>query len=146
MDLTQLLRGVELFHGLRDTDLEEVAAIFEETSYPAGELIAKQGDPGDALYLVTDGFVEVTIEEGSRQTPQVLVNLGQGQIFGEMALVDQGPRSANVKAINNPTIVQTVRREAFEALCQHNTRVGYIVMRNIAADLSFKLRQRHIAG
>ncbi len=44
MDLTQLLRGVELFHGLRDNDLEEVAAIFEENQYPAGELIAKQGE------------------------------------------------------------------------------------------------------
>ena len=146
MDLTHLLRGVELFHGLIDEDLNQIADVFQEHYFHPGDLIARQGAPGDALFLVTEGFVEVTIEEGDLQSPQVLVNLGQGQIFGEMALVDQGPRSANVRAINEPTIVQSVSREAFETLCQQNTRIGYMVMRNIAADLSFKLRQRHLAG
>ena len=146
MELTQLLRGVELFHGLADEDLDQIAAIFEEVRYHSGELIAKQSSPGDTLFLVAEGFVEVTIEEGDSQTPQVLVNLGQGQIFGEMALVDQGPRSANVRAISEPTVVQAVHREAFESLCREYTHIGYTVMRNIAADLSFKLRQRHLAG
>lgn len=146
MELTKLLKDVELFSGLDDQDLSEVASIFKELRLQRGEVIAEQGTPGDALYLVTRGFVEVARESGPSSAPQVLVNLGKGQIFGEMSLVDQGPRSATVRAISDPTIVQTATREDFEALCSKNTRIGYIVMRNIAADLSFKLRQRHLAS
>ena len=73
-----------------------------------------------------------------------MVNLGKGQIIGEMALIDQGPRSATVRAIS-VAVVQVIRRVDFEAVCEKNTRIGYIVMKDIAADLSFKLRHRNMA-
>jgi CRP-like cAMP-binding protein len=146
MELLDLLKGVELFHGLNDQELAEVVEIFEPVAYDRGDLIAEQGKPGDSLYLVASGFVEVAIEESAGRSPKILVNLGEGQIFGEMALVDQGTRSATVRAISDMTSLHTVKRGDFEALCQRNTRIGYIVMRNIAADLSFKLRQRHLVS
>ena len=62
-----------------------------------------------------------------------------------MALIDQGPRSATVRAIVEPTKVQVIKREAFEKLCMENNRIGYIVMRNLAADLSFKLRHHNLS-
>jgi CRP-like cAMP-binding protein len=71
--------------------------------------------------------------------------LGTGQIIGEMALVDRGPRSATVRAIHTPTIVQVIRHADFHQLCQENTQIGYTVMYNIAADLSFKLRHRNLS-
>ena len=64
----------------------------------------------------------------------------------EMALVDQGPRSATVRAISDSTIVLTIDRQAFMDLCEANHHLGYIVMRNMAADLSFKLRHRNLTG
>jgi CRP-like cAMP-binding protein len=63
-----------------------------------------------------------------------------------MALVDRGPRSATVRAISEKTVVQVIHREAFEKLCDENYHLGYIVMRNIAADLSFKLRHQHLTN
>ncbi len=146
MDLLKLLKGVELFHGLDDQELAEVVSIFQPLAFERGDLIAEQGKPGDSLFLVADGFVEVAVGDSTQRAEKILVNLGKGQIFGEMALVDQGLRSATVRAISETTSLHTVKREDFEALCNRNTRIGYIVMRNIAADLSFKLRQRHLVG
>ncbi len=144
MDLMKMLGGVELFNQLTDQELEQVAQIFMEKRLKIGDVLTKQGSRGDELFLVTEGFVEVMIEEGVDRDARKVVNLGRGQIIGEMSLVDEGPRSATVRAISDPTVVQVARRQAFESLCETNTRIGYRVMRNIAADLSFKLRHQHL--
>lgn len=144
MELKKILSGVELFDGLNERELNQIAALFEKQTLQRGELLAEQGTPGEALYLVSQGFVEVIVENEDRPD-QVVINLGTGQIIGEMSLVDQGPRSATVRAISNPTVVHCIHRSDFEELCEENNHIGYIVMRNIAADLSFKLRHRHLA-
>lgn len=142
-NLKGILRNVMLFAGLSEDELEQVARICAKRILHRGEVIARQGEPGDELFIVTDGFAEVAVQT-SDGTANVLVNLGSGQIIGEMALIDQGPRSATVRAISEPTTVQVVRRADFENLCEKNTHIGYVVMKDIAADLSFKLRQRNL--
>lgn len=144
MELVSLLKGVELFDGLDDDDLAEIAGLCHEVHYRKGEVITAQGEAGNELYIVRDGFVEVLLNAEGGQSPRAVVNLGTGQIFGEMALVDQGPRSASVRAVGDDTSVNVIDREAFTTLCERNTRVGYVVMRNMAADLSFKLRHHHL--
>jgi CRP/FNR family cyclic AMP-dependent transcriptional regulator len=139
--IIDILRGVELFEGLSDTDLEQVAALCQERQLSRGELLVKEGDLGEELFIITNGFVEVLLETPRR----VVVNLGTGQLTGEMALVDGGPRSASLRAISDPTIVQVINKSDFETLCDNNTRLGYVVYRNIAADLSFKLRHRNLS-
>ena len=57
--LKEILRGVELFDGLSDDDLDQVAALCKERKIPRGELLVKEGDSGDELFIITDGFVEV---------------------------------------------------------------------------------------
>jgi CRP-like cAMP-binding protein len=73
-----------------------------------------------------------------------LVTLGEGQITGEISLVDQGPRSATVAAGTEPTTVQIIDRKDLETICLETPSIGYIIMRNIAIDLAFKLRHRNI--
>lgn len=143
MEIKKLLRSVELFEGLTDDDLNEVGAICTQRKFSIGDLLAKEGDVGRELFIVSDGLVEVTVRE--QTIPRVVVNLGAGQLIGEMSLVDRGTRSATVKAIHNPTIVQVIQHDEFQRLCQQNTRIGYLVMQNIAADLSFKLRHRNLS-
>jgi CRP-like cAMP-binding protein len=144
MELRQVLQGVDLFEGLKEDELDEVAKICSEKHYAAGETIAREGDNSDELFIITDGFVEVVLGERRKSSARVVVSLGSGQIIGEMALLDQGPRSASVLATSDPTIVQMIRRQDFETLCQQNTNIGYKVMHNLAADLSFKLRHRNL--
>jgi len=147
MDLLTVLSNVELFDGITPYELEAVSKICHERSYQAGDAIIVQGDPGDELYVICDGFVEVLRSETpSDPSPRTIVNLGEGQIVGEMALVDRGPRSATVRSISEKTVVQVIQREDFERICDENYHLGYIVMRNIAADLSFKLRHQHLAN
>jgi CRP-like cAMP-binding protein len=144
-DLVPILRGVEIFDGLEQIDLEQIALLCKERSLHRGDYLVMEGQPGDELYIVTQGFVEVLLGE-SKSPGRVVVNLGVGQIIGEMSLLDQGPRSASVRAVEEPTIVQVIHREDFDTIFQNNFRLGYIVMRNIAADLSFKLRHRNLSG
>jgi CRP-like cAMP-binding protein len=108
-ELKQVLRGVMLFASLSEQELEAVAEICNERRLHRGEVLAKQGAPGDEFYVVTDGFLEISIA-GEEASSQVLVNLGKGQIIGEMALIDQGPRSATVRAISD-AVVQVIRRD-----------------------------------
>ena len=147
MDLIDVLANVELFDGLTVEELQAVAGICHERRHKAGDVITAQGAVGSELYVICDGFVEVILS-GSAQgpTPRTVVNLGRGQLFGEMALVDYGPRSATVKVVADNTVVQAIDREDFTRLCESDFHLGYTVMRNMAADLSFKLRHRDLAG
>lgn len=144
MDFKQVLQGVDLFEGLKADDLDKVAKICSEKRFRSGEIIAQEGDMGDELFIITEGFVEILLGEKLVKPPRVVVSLGSGQIIGEMSLLDQGPRSASMRATSDPTVVQVIQREDFEELCQQNANIGYTVMRNLAADLSFKLRHRNL--
>ncbi len=145
MEIKQIMKGVELFDGLTDEELDKVISLCQERRYKDNDVIAKQNSPGKDLFIIQEGFVEVAVAGRAGGTSKVIVNLGVGQTVGEMSLVDQGPRSATVRAINTPTVVQVITHEAFEKLCETNTQIGYVVMRNMAADLSFRLRQRHLS-
>lgn len=147
MDYSTILAAVELFEGATPQELESVAALSQERMYSKGDIVTAQGEPGSELFVVFDGFVEV-LRAGvtPEQAPRTVVHLGAGQIFGEMALVDRGPRSATVKAASDTTSVLVIHQDDFERLCEENHHLGFIVMRNIAADLSFKLRHRHLTG
>jgi CRP/FNR family cyclic AMP-dependent transcriptional regulator len=144
MELKQILQGVDLFEGLTYEELEQVATICIERRFNPGELITKEGAQGNELFIITEGFVEILLGGRPATSARVVVSLGPGQIIGEMALVDQGPRSASVRATSKPTVVQAIQRADLEALCQDETRIGYIIMRNLAADLSFKMRHRNL--
>ena len=144
MELNNIIRGIDLFEGLTSTELDEIAAICQPRRFKKDDLLAVQGEIGEEIFFIMEGVVEVLINT-EQETPKVVVNLGTGQIIGEMSLVDRGPRSATVRAIHDPTIVQSILHQDFHDLCKRKTRIGYVVMHNIAADLSFKLRHQHLS-
>jgi CRP/FNR family cyclic AMP-dependent transcriptional regulator len=147
MDLLSVLSKVELFDGLTPQELADVARICTQHEYRAGQVITSQGETGGELYVIADGFVEVVVSpSGQNPAPRTVVHLGRGQLFGEMALVDYGPRSATVKSIADHTLIQVIDRDDFNRLCEADNHLGFVVMRNMAADLSFKLRHYHLTG
>jgi CRP/FNR family cyclic AMP-dependent transcriptional regulator len=147
MEHITILEAVELFEGATAEELKSVAMLCKEQNFTKGDIVTAQGESGDELFIVCEGFVEV-LRSGTTPglEPRSVVHLGAGQIFGEMALVDRGPRSATVKAASDTTRVLVLRQDEFERLCEQNHHLGFVVMRNIAADLSFKLRHRHLTG
>jgi len=100
----------------------------ETKTYAAGETIFAQGDPGDLMYVVKQGEVEVLL--GTR----VIENIGPGGIVGEMALVDSGPRSATAVAKSDCELVP-VDQKKFEYLVQQAPYFATTVMRVIVERL-----------
>ena len=143
MELTDVIRGVDLFEGLTNTEYDTIVSICKQREYCKGEVIAVEGEIGEELYIVMDVTIEILVNRDNK-SPKIVVHLGVGQIIGEMSLVDRGLRSASVRAIQDPTIVQIIRSSDFRKLCEQNNHIGYLVMLNLAADLSFKLRHRHL--
>lgn len=144
MELINLLRSVEMFAGLDEAQLKELAGIFESHELKEGDVLFSQGDIAGDLFVVSRGFVEVVREQPGEANEKVIVNLGPGQSIGEMSLVDRGTRSATIRSVVDDTVVVSVSKENFEAFCKGRPEIGYLIMRNIAADLSFRLRRRNV--
>ena len=150
MSVTEYLQHSELFSGLTPEQIENIVALGHEILCNAGDVVIREGDPSDEMYIVCDGMVEVEVSRGVIPdvpgVPQTtsIARLGQGQMFGEMALVDRGARSATVSCVQDDTVLYVIPRQAFWDLCDGDHHAGYVVMRNIAADLSFKLRHRNL--
>ncbi|HWQ84494.1 MAG TPA: cyclic nucleotide-binding domain-containing protein [Anaerolineales bacterium] len=144
MGLERMIRDIDLFHDLSQVEVREISALCRERVLQSGDYLVRQGEYGDEMFILTEGFVEVLLERRGDTPPRVLITLGPGQTTGEMALLDLGPRSASVRAVSTPTVVQAIQRAEFKALCEKNTQIGYKVMRNLALDLVFKLRHRNL--
>ena len=144
MDLLDLLREVELFDGLTDEDLREIARLCRSETHARGDLLSAPDRAASELFVVAEGFVEVLPgeEEGG---PKTVVDLGPGQTFGEIALVNPAARPRAVRAVQDGTVLQRIDPEAFLRLCEENTHLGFVVMRNLAADLAFRLEHRAAA-
>lgn len=136
-----MMKYIELFRGLSDSQLKRLAEISQKETYSEEQEIVRQGSPGDKMYLVGQGQVEVQFRDGTGASHPA-VYLGEGQVFGEMALLDQGPRSATVVAVEDGTVLYSIPGDKFTKLCSTDTNIGYLMMRNVALDLSFKLRHR----
>ncbi len=96
------LAELPLFRGTGPAELDRLAARFLITRYSAGDVIVRQGEPGDRFFLIVDGRVEVIREEPDG--PRRLAELSVGEYFGEMALLHDAPRSATIRAL---TAVET---------------------------------------
>lgn len=144
MSLVDLLKAVALFNGLSDQQLQRLIDSSVEEIYDDEEIIFEQNAEGDKLYFISEGQVEIRIRRRPGEPERSQVFLGRGQIFGEMALLDMGKRSATVKCSQNHTVLHVIDSVAFTTLCSSDTAIGYIIMRNMAMDLSFKLRHRNL--
>lgn len=149
-ELVHLLKRSDLFCDLTDEEIGRLISIGHWEVYNAHQTIIHEGAPPDSLYIIQKGMVEVVVPHGVvpdvagplKATP--VVRLGEGQIFGEMGLVDRGARSATVRALVDGTTVFVLPQDAFYDLCEKSHSIGYAVMRNIARDLSIKLRHRNL--
>ena len=126
------LDGVALFKELPEPGLQMLAERGRPKHFAAGEVIMRQGDPSDALHVITRGRVRVERDQPG-ETPLVLAELGPGDVIGEMGLLDGGPRSATVTAT-----------EETETLEIHATVMAVVVMQypQISAALLRTLSRR----
>jgi len=98
-----ILKHIDLFSGLEKKDLQALAASCQERKYSAGTTLLKQGDTGVGLYIITSGKVRITQAVHPDKAEEELRIEGPGGVLGEMALLDDLPRSATVTAIEDVT-------------------------------------------
>ena len=136
MNLMEVLRGSPLFESFGESELEVLERAMSVEEYPDGHIFMKEGDPGDTLMLVVDGTIRITrqLKEGRGIT---LGTMKRGEIFGLLALLDYGTRSATCTGVG-PTTVASLPRSAFTLLYKGDAnfmyRFQYIVARQLVKD------------
>ncbi|MFQ5578088.1 MAG: cyclic nucleotide-binding domain-containing protein [Anaerolineae bacterium] len=151
MAIVGVLRDVDILMDLSVDRLQKIAAIGQVKTFQGAEIIFKENTTSNELYIILNGMVEIlvdpatlgTVDEGETGL-KTIATLRRGESFGEVALVDQGLRSASAMAATDRTELLVLPAAEFNNLCRQDFELGYTVMRNIAADLSFKLRQTDI--
>lgn len=131
----ELLQRVELFSGLNRMVLAQVAAHVDTLRLNDGDTVFTQGDPPGALYIVGDGHLGVFARSGEGQNEVRLSTLRPGEVFGEMALLTDEPRSATVRADGGAQVLR-LERDRFLELVRREPTVAQV----IAATLTRRLR------
>lgn len=144
--ITAILSITEIFDNLSTTQLELVASICETATFNQGDILLKENESTTELYAIARGGVEIMMNPSlvgggdEEYEPVVITELRQGQVFGEVALVDQGIRSATARVSQDNTMLLAIPRDRLMLLCDTYTDLGYKIMKNVAADLAFKIR------
>ena len=134
MDNVQLLRQVTIFAGLGEETLADLAKRVWQRTAEAGSVIVSQEDAGDALFVIASGKVKVVLY-GVTGREIILSMLHAGDFFGEMALLDRQPRSANVVAVENAQLLG-LDREAFQTHLTAHPATALLIL----AEMSRRLR------
>jgi CRP/FNR family transcriptional regulator, cyclic AMP receptor protein len=133
------LAKVPLFAGLTPVALELISLVANEESHALGTKIFQHGDIGDKLYIILEGKVRI-----SRDVPgmgeEALAVLGPGAVFGEMALLDEAPRSADAR-VHERCRLMALPKDAFEDLLFMHKDLAYEVLWSVIRMLTGRLRE-----
>ena len=122
------LRSLTIFEDLSDSQIEELSAKVELASYEPGQVIVKQGDPADAVYLVRLGFVKVS--QGYPGGELVVRYLHRGDYFGAAGILGSGVRSATCSAVDHAEMVR-IKKEDISALMGTSVRVRQAMQKDL---------------
>ena len=129
------LKSVDFFDRTSDQVLAELATILIEVNVPAGSAVFARDDMGDSMYIIVDGRVRV--HDGDQE----IATLGEGNFFGEMALLDTVARSASVTAIEETRLLQ-IDQEPFYVLLEDHSEVGRRIMQLLTGRLRGLMEDR----
>jgi CRP-like cAMP-binding protein len=132
-----MLRRVKALADLSDEQLERFVQFMEPQNVRQWSQILKQGEMDDGMYLVLEGELRVRLMIGGKET--ILATLAAGDCFGEIALFDQGPRSADVVA-NKDSVLLKISSEAFEKLRREAPELSAPILFSISKTLAARIR------
>lgn len=133
------LSNVLVFNGLSRKELREVENIIHRREYQAGEAIFHQGDPGLGMYIIIQGRVQI-VNNQDPDNPILYSELGDGDFFGDLALVDEANRSATARARADTRIVAFFRPELKDILTRF-PNLGNKILMNLAKVTAQRLRK-----
>lgn len=133
----QRLKTLPLFSNLTPRELKIVDSLLHQRQFLAGEIVFDEGEEGQALYILLSGTVTVSrLMEGTRE---VVAELSSGSFFGDLALLDNTPRSGQIRAKEACEMAVFFRAD-FLALMEIDARIGYKISLQLARNLAQRLR------
>jgi len=144
--IVNFLKQCDIFYQFTPTQLELVANICQEAVYQKDDLIFRENSDSKELYVIVQGEVDIIVDPSLVGTQEngvenrVIATMRRGQSFGEVALVDEGLRSASACASQKDTHLLIIPRDKLIMLCDTYPQLGYRLMYNLAADLAMKIR------
>jgi CRP-like cAMP-binding protein len=142
-------KKIEMLADFSDSELSALRRVAREVTIPSGEVIMREGEVGDSMYLFAEGQVMVTknltLKTGKRgfsQAEKSMVRLDARYVsfFGDMAMFENDVRSATLTASTDCLLFE-IRRDDFEQLTRNNCALGYKLVRKIAEVLCHRVRQ-----
>lgn len=148
------LHALSLFVNLTPAELSIVDGLLHERSYLAGEVIFDEGEEGQAIYIIASGEVLISRQERAEELPKVgagetprrrqgdsgrVAQLGPGTFFGELALLDNSPRSAQARAATACQLI-IFFRDDFVGLLDTHARIASKISRQLARHLGARMR------
>jgi len=137
LDRIQFLKTIPFFNELAHRQLKTVSSIMFERNFEADEIIFTEGQPGAALFLILDG--KVAVEMWRQRNTTILAILEKGAFFGEMALLNDAPRSANARSLER-TYTLALYRNDLSRLIQRDPQTACQIYRAIASIVGDRLR------
>lgn len=143
------LKSIRLFTDLSEDELAKFITICFKLSKKQGDIIMKEGEIGDSMYLFQEGTVEVSHaltmkigKKGFEKTKKSMARLSAGvfSFFGDMSILSDAPRSATIKALTDCTLY-SINKEDFDQFCQKNPVIGYKILRKISEVLCDRVRK-----
>lgn len=137
-EIVNMLMNIPLFEGIDRSKLKLLAFTSERVHFEQNQVVFKQGDPGDHAYVVIDGEADVVLESaGGNRT---VATLGRNEIFGEMALLSNMPRTTTIRA-KTPLVMLNLSQDVFLRMLEENSEIAIAIMRVLAERLASTLRE-----
>ena len=130
---SDILRNVWLFAALSDDQLDVISTFTFQTKFAAGDLIVEEGQTGNGLYVIVSGNVEAVKGYGT-ENARVVNKLADGEVFGEMALLGEWPRTATVRAVTDVECLG-IDRWVFLSQLERDPQVGIKMLQILAQRL-----------
>ena len=134
----QFLQAIPIFAGLTTTALTEIAGAVEETVFHKDDIIVREGEPGNRMFIISSGSVEI-VKYLDQPRETVLAHLWPRDFLGEMSIIDCVARSASVRAVEETSLFALKGIDLYH-LFQHRPDQYAIIILNIARDISRRLR------
>jgi len=139
MDRREQLKSVSIFKDLTDGELQRIADLCSEKSFEADEIIFVEHTEGDEMYLILEGDVSIQLEIVNEEDVMPLITFGPGDVFGELSVVDEAPRSATARTLTGAHVL-VLKKSDFDNLVESDHDLGFKVMRNVAKLVSRRVR------
>jgi CRP-like cAMP-binding protein len=137
-DALKTLEASAFFEGIKTSELKEIVALASFKHFARDELIAKESEHGDSLYMILSGRVDISVSLAGAKETEKIASLNEGELVGEMVLLGKTRRSANIKSKEAVDVLEWKIDKLLNYFEKHNN-VGYLFMRNIAASIAERL-------